>query len=575
MEKNRPKIVKGTPASSGIGMGTVWILEDEETMVRPEKISDDEIQAHLEKYKNAKEAVLQDYHHLKEIADDEDVIAVLESQVQILNDPELNDLIENKISEKKFGVIYSVFSTFNDYIQILETADADWLNDRSIDIISLRDELIHFLQDRRKRFPVPENAVVLAGELSPNVLVHLNRMNVAGIVMEKGGLTSHAVILSQSMGIPSVVGTPWKKYQIHNGTKAILDGSTGDVIFKPSDTQVEEFRRREASEKQKLEKILKWVNKPNKTLCGAGFTLRANIEFSEELPRLSSFGAMGVGLLRTEAILFQAEKFSVDEQVEFYSNVAESCCNDPVTIRLFDAGGDKLTDSFSKEANPFLGWRGVRMLLDENELLQKQIEAIYRVSGKFKGRLKILIPMVSDLDEIIAVKKHIETVKAKLTKEGVSIDPEVPVGIMVEVPSTALLAKEIGKHVDFFSIGTNDLTQYTLAVDRVNEKISHLFQPNHPSIWKLIRMIKEGADYNNIPVSICGEMASDPKVAACLMGFGINDLSMNAGSIPGVKALLCQHSLKDMQELAGLVSKAEAALQITELFSRWGNQIPD
>lgn len=575
MKIHSPKIVEGIPASAGIGIGTVWVLKEEETIVRPEKIDDSEVQQHLKRFQNARKAVIKDYQHLKDIADDEDVAAILEAQIQTLRDPELNSLIEAKISGKNYGVIYAVFSTFNEYIQLMETANSEWLNDRSIDVISIRDQLIHVLQDRRKKHPIPEKAIVLASEVSPTVLVQLSRMEISGIIMEKGGLTSHAVILSQSLGIPCVVGASWKKYQIHNGTEAVLDGNTGEVIFKPLSSQVEEFRQREITQKNKLEKALVWIQKPNKTACGSEFTLRANIEFLEELTRLAPYGAKGIGLLRTETILFQTERFDVDKQVEFYSKVMEASSGEPVTIRLFDAGGDKLLENVDSDANPFLGWRGVRMLLDEEELLKKQLEAIYRVSGNHKGKVKILIPMISEEGEIKSVKNHIEQVKKDLLKKSVEIDSEVPVGIMVEVPSIALMAKEVGRHADFFSIGTNDLTQYTLAVDRVNERISHLFQPNHPSVWKLIKMIKEGADHNKIPVSVCGEMASDPKNAACFMGLGISDLSMNTGAIPGVKAILCKHTLEEMQELTALVLKAGETSQIVELFSHWGNQNPD
>lgn len=573
--KNRSKTIYGTPASNGIGIGTVWILEDEETMVRPEKIRKADIDYHLNKFERAKQAVIRDYQHLKDIADDDDIAAIIEAQIQTLKDPELNKLIRIKVSEKNYGVIFAVFSTFNDYIQLMETASTEWLNERSIDVISIRDQLIHVLQDRRTERNIPEKAIVLAREVSPTVLIQLSQMDVSGIVMEKGGLTSHAVILSQSLGIPCVVGASWKKYQIPKGIEVILDGNKGEVIFKPLASQVKEFKQRSVTQKQKLKKALEWANKKNITSCGAPFTLRANIEFLEELNRLSVYGALGVGLLRTETILFQTEKFDVSDQVEFYSKVVEAGNDEPITIRLFDAGGDKLIENVSSDANPFLGWRGVRMLLDEEELLRKQLEAIYRVSGLYKAKINILIPMISGIEEILSVKKHIADVKAKLQNEIVDFDPDVQIGVMVEVPSTALMAKEVGKHADFFSIGTNDLTQYTLAVDRVNEKISHLFQPCHPSIWKLIKMIKEGADYNNIPVAVCGEMAADPKIAACFMGMGIKDLSMHTGAIPGVKAILCNHTLGQMQELSALVLNAGDTSQVIDIFSNWGSQNPD
>lgn len=573
--KNRSKTIHGTPASNGIGIGTVWILEDDETMVRPEKIREADVGYHLDKFERAKQSVIKDYQHLKDIADDEDIAAIIEAQIQTLEDPELNRQIQSKVSEKNYGVIFAVFSTFNDYIQLMETASTDWLNDRSIDVVSIRDHLIHVLQDRRTERHIPEKAIVLAKEVSPTVLIQLSQMDVSGIIMEKGGLTSHAVILSQSLGIPCVVGAGWKKYQIPKGTKVILDGNNGEIIFKPQTAKVKEFKQRRATQEKKQKKVLEWAKKKNVTACGSPFTLRANIEFLEELKKLNEFGASGVGLLRTETILFQTEKFDVADQVEFYSKVVEAGNDEPTTIRLFDAGGDKLIENISTDANPFLGWRGVRMLLDEEELLRKQLEAIYRVSGLYKAKINILIPMVSGVEEILAVKSHIAAVKEKLESEFVDFDPRVQIGVMVEVPSTALMAKEVGRHTDFFSIGTNDLTQYTLAVDRVNEKISHLFQPCHPSIWKLIKLIKEGADYNNIPISVCGEMAADPKIAACFMGLGIKDLSMHTRAIPEVKAILCNHTIEQMQRLAALVLEAEETSQIIDIFNNWGNQYPD
>jgi phosphoenolpyruvate-protein phosphotransferase (PTS system enzyme I) len=569
MKEHHPKILSGRPAAPGIGIGSAWIMRDRNKPVHPEKISEEEIDEHLLKFESAREFLVGEYEKIKQIPDDYDVVEIIDAQIQTLHDPEVSSSVHRKITEEHYSVGYAIFSTFNEYIQLLEKAGAQWANDRTIDIVSIRDELIQATREKKKEITVKAGEIVFAEDIPPTVMVKLSRIKIAGIVMEKGGLTSHAVILSQSLGIPCVINAHWDRFQIQNGSDVIIDGSTGQVILRPSRKQKQEYRKRREDEISRTKKALEWAKKPNKTKCGAEFTLRANVEFLEELPRLKSHGACGIGLLRTETILFETEEFDVNDQVAFYSKVVESAGGDSVTIRLFDAGGDKLLEDSESEDNPFLGWRGVRMLLDKKELLRKQLEAIYRVSGKFPGKVKVLIPMVSRLEEVNEVKHICKEVQEYLTKNNVPVDTGILIGIMVEVPSIALMAEHVAEYIDFFSLGTNDLTQYTLAVDRGNEKISYLFDSFHPSVWKLIKMTKDAADKKGIPVAICGEMASKPEAAACLIGMGITDLSMNAGSIPLVKSVLCSHSLDEMKKLAESVLKAEELEKVHQLFEKW------
>jgi phosphotransferase system enzyme I (PtsI) len=569
MKDFHTKVFSGRPAAQGIGIGKVWQLREPETTVHPRKISESEIEQNVEKFLKARDLVSNEYEKLKYIPDDDDLEEIINAQIQTIYDPEVTSTIKRKIEDEHFAVEYAIFNTLNDYIQLMENSGTSWARERTIDIVSIRDELIRATKEKKKGYTVKEGEIVFAGEISPTVMVQLSRIKIAGLVMEKGGLTSHAVILSQSLGIPCVINVHWNRYNIHNGSDVIIDGTTGQVIINPSWKQKEEYKRRKEDEKKRFEKALEWANKPNKTNCGAEFTLRANIEFLEELPRLNTHGARGVGLLRTETVLFETAEFDVNKQVEFYGKVLEAANDHSVTIRLFDAGGDKLLDDSDFEDNPFLGWRGVRMLLDKKTFLKNQIEAIYRVSGQFKKKVKILIPMVSRMQEIRSVKRMIQKVKENLRKQEIQFDDDIQLGVMVEVPSIALMAEHVAKHVDFFSIGTNDLTQYTLAVDRGNEKISHLFDSFHPSIWKLIKMTKDAADKHNIPVAVCGEMASKPEAAACLLGMGINDLSMNTGSIPVVKSVLCSHSFQEMKELSENVLKAEDLNKVHQLLDGW------
>lgn len=569
MKDFHTKVFSGRPAAHGIGIGKVWQLREPDTTVHPKKISDSEIEDNLEKFLKARELVGNEYEKLKYIPDDDDLEDIINAQIQTIYDPEVTSSIKQKIEDEHFAVEYAIFNTLNDYIQLMENSGSSWAKDRTIDIVSIRDELIRATKKKKKGYTVKEGEIVFAGEISPTAMVQLSRKKIAGLVMEKGGLTSHAVILSQSLGIPCVINVHWNRYDIQDGSDVIIDGTTGQVIINPSWKQKEEYKRRREDERKRYEKALEWANQPNKTSCGSEFSLRANIEFLEELPRLNSHGAEGIGLLRTETLLFESDEFDVEKQVAFYSKVLDAANDHSVTIRLFDAGGDKLLDDSEFEDNPFLGWRGVRMLLDKKKLLKNQIEAIYRVSGKFEKKVKILIPMVSRMEEIQAVKEIIKQVKEGLSKKGIPFDNDVQLGVMVEVPSIALMSEHVAQHVDFFSIGTNDLTQYTLAVDRGNEKISHLFDSFHPSIWSLIKMTKDAADKYNIPVAICGEMASKPEAAACLLGLGIKDMSMNTGSIPIVKSVLCSHSFKEMNELSDKVLQAADLSEVHELLDDW------
>ena len=569
MKEHQPKILSGKPAAQGIGIGTVWILPDENKAIRPEKIKKNEIEKHLNKFESAREYLTIEYEKLKNIPADYELAEIIDAQIQTLNDPEVKLSIEKKIRVDYYTVEYAIFSTFNEYIQLLQVANAKWANERMIDVVSIRDEMIEATWEKKKDFDVKEGQVVFATDISPTNMVKLSHIKISGIVMKKGGFTSHAVILSQSLGIPCVINANWDRLSLKKGYDVIIDGSTGQVILWPSWNQTAEYRKRRLDGLVRYEKALEWAQKANRTTCGYPFVLRANVEFLEELPRLESHGAKGIGLLRTETLLFEAEEFDVNQQVNFYRNVAKASKSGSVTIRLFDAGGDKILENSDFESNPFLGWRGVRMLLDKKDLLKNQLEAIYRVSGEFPGKLKILIPMVSRLEEILAVKKLSKTVQRALSKKSVHFDEGVKIGVMVEVPSIALTAGRIAKHCDFFSIGTNDLTQYTLAVDRGNERISYLFDSFHPAIWKLIKMTKDAADRHGIPVAICGEMASKPEAAACFLGMGINDLSMNTASLPAVKSVLCSHARKEMEKLSADVLKSEALKEIHELLEPW------
>ena len=560
---------EGVPAAGGIGIGKTHILEERQNEVSPEKIHQDDVQLNVEKCNRAFEALKEEFVKLKDTATGE-VADIIDAQIESLKDPELYKTILHKIESERYEAEYAIYSTLNEYIHIMENADAEWLNERTIDLIAIRDQLIDVARNKKQVEDLAPGSVVFATNISPTSMIELSRNSIAGLVMQKGGLTSHAVILAQSLDIPCVIGVEWKAKRFKNEEEVIVDGDLGSVVIHPPENERDIYRKREKKQKEQAEKILQISKQPSETACGKKFKLQANVEFLEELPKVKTHGAEGVGLLRTETILFQKTGFEVNAQLDFYRKVVEASGHSDVTIRLFDAGGDKILDGMDTESNPFLGWRGIRMLLDENELLGNQLEAIYRLSGEYKGRIKLLAPMVSCISEIHKLKKRIGNVKDLLTAEKIKFDQKLPIGVMIEVPSTALMADRVAKEVDFFSIGTNDLTQYTLAVDRGNEKISALYQPYHPAVWKLIKMTLDGAKKSNIPVTVCGEMASKPKAAACLFGLGIENLSMTTGALPKVKSLLCSQNMNDMKSFSEQVMKANSPDEVLILMNKFG-----
>lgn len=565
----KARTLLGTPGAGGRGVGRPVVINTEKKIVKPEKVDEGKVDEEVELIERALDELTKEFEVLKNISKEEDVADVMESQVQFLHDPELKKSILANIKKKKFKAVYAVFSSFNDYIQLLENAQANWLKDRSIDIASIRDQLIDTVRNRQPDYIHADNGVIFAEELSPTEMIKLSRFDLAGIVTEKGGLTSHVVILAQSLGIPCVIGVDWQRMRPDEFEFVMIDGDVGSVLFDPTDQLKEDVKSYKREKLREHEIALQWASKPNETTCGSSFSIRGNVEFISELPRVKTHGASGIGLLRTETILFETGGFDVQTQVDFYRQVAEASGEDPVIIRLFDAGGDKLPENHEVEHNPFLGWRGIRMLLDKPDLLRQQYEAILRVSAGFMGKIKILVPMISHMHQIEQARAILEDVKEKLQQSGVAFDSEIPFGIMIEVPGIAIMAKEAAEEVDFFSIGTNDLTQYMLAVDRGNSKISSLYQPSHPSIWRVINSVIKAADEAGIPISICGEMASNPLYAACFLGMGLKDLSMTTNSIPAVKKMLCSHTLKEFELIADQVLQARTFSDVNLIFNEW------
>lgn len=560
--------ISGAPACPGIVIGNTSIYQRVRPAVSDAQISDDEAEEHIQRFYDALDVAEKELQLLLEKTDFEDTTDLIQMQIAILKDPELHERVEQEISANNKPVDSAVESIFRSYLQIINQNHGETFQDKTVDISDIRDRLLQILHD--KRDDISEGTILVARELSPREIISFSNRDIKGLITDRGGATSHAAIIARSMNIPTVVGAKKATEIISSNDKVVLDGRNGEIVVHPNDDTCAKYKSLMEQQSKRQSNFESLCKKPNKTSDGKLFSLQANVEFTEELSIANKYKAEGVGLLRTESIYLSRKDFqNLDRQVAFYTSILELIAPHSVTIRLFDVGGDKFFGDESNEQNPFLGWRGIRMLLEKKDLLKNQLRAIFKTSGNFMGRIRILVPMVSTLEEVNRLKYIIDEVQQELISEGITIDQHIPVGLMVEVPSVAIKADLFARHTDFLSIGTNDLTQYSLAVDRGNERISNLYDQRHPAIWRLIKEVADAGKRNNVPVSVCGELASDPISACCLLGLGIESLSMNSVALPLVKQMLRSYSYPEMEALAKKVLEAGTLDEIDNLFSNW------
>ncbi|MCG8373203.1 MAG: phosphoenolpyruvate--protein phosphotransferase, partial [Balneolales bacterium] len=499
--------VKGLTGSDGIAIGSVLVVNEKKKVVQPTKIRSTEIRLHLERFAKAKERAVQELDAILQNLDSSSA-EIIEAQKHIISDEEIVRRVNHLIEIQSFSVDFAIYDTFSGFIERLKESGSELFQQRIIDLENLRDRLIALSCENENQINVEKGAILIAKEISPTDLVSYHEKGVTGLVLDKGGITSHAAIIAQSLNLPCIVSAKRAVKSSLNTKKAILNATEGRLILNPDKETLAEFKNR-IKEANKQQRATLRTSDRSETKDGKPFTLSANMEFVQEIPFVKKSKAKGIGLLRTEALLYGGIENRKEEKQDQFYNIILHKTKGPVTIRLFDVGGDKLSVVAKEEDNPFLGWRGIRMLLDEKEILHTQLRSVLKVSGKYPGRVRILVPMVSSVEEIRQVKSEMEFVERQLLEEGVPTDTKIKIGVMVEVPSVAMLAKHFAKEVDFFSVGTNDLTQYTLAVDRGNERISSLYQHYHPSVWQLIKVTHEAALEQGIEMSVCGELAGD------------------------------------------------------------------
>lgn len=561
----REKKLSGIPASPGITIGKATIVKSTHTKMEDfaGRVENPEIE--VKRFEEAVEGVKNRITTIKESMDSSSpAFSVFDFYQELLEDNSIINICKDKIKEGKTKAEAGIHATITDIIKNYSQSDDRFFLERMQDLKDLTRLLIAELQNEDLDIiRGDEPQIIVAKNLAPSQTALFTRDKVLGFVTDAGGKTSHTAIMAKSLGIPAVVGTRTATLFIKDGDTVIIDGKEGLVIVNPSPPVLRKYK----SKKKRYDKITKDLIEQSKlpavTKDGYKVTLSCNIELAREVKQVKECGGEGIGLYRTEFLfLNRTDVPSEDEQFEIYKMVVEEMNPHPTVIRTIDLGGDKFMfyADTPKELNPFLGWRAIRFCLERTDIFKAQLRAILRASAF--GDAKVMFPLVSDIHELRRAKMIVKEVKDELKKRRIKFNREIEVGIMVEVPSTAVLAHLFAKEVDFFSIGTNDLIQYTLAVDRVNERISYLYDPYHPAVLNLIHRVIDSAHKNRIWVGVCGEMAGDPISTLLLVGMGVDELSASPTNIPAVKYAIRSVEFSELREIALKALKMATAMEI-------------
>jgi len=503
---------------------------------------------------------------------------ILDSCLMILKDSMLTDSTIQRISNDKINAEWALQKSVEDISQVFDQIDDDYIKSRINDVENVTERVLRNLSGKAQENleGISERVIIVAHDLSPADMTELNIDKVMGFITNVGGKTSHTAIMAQALELPAVMGLESATDQVEDGDLLILDGNTGDVIINPDDIEINNYKKKQIQHEEYKSLIVKTSHLPATTLDGHRIVIKANVEFFEEVMSVRDYGGEGVGLFRTELLYLKSKVFPTEEELfEDYREVVETIAPDPVTIRTLDLGGDKFDSKLeiSKETNPALGLRAIRLCLKETEMFKTQLRAILRAS--IYGEVQIMFPMISGLQEVLDAKKILGQAKEDLNREKIEYDHEIKVGIMIEIPSAVTMAEVLAKHVDFFSIGTNDLIQYALAIDRINEHVAYMYQPFHPAILKMIQQVVNAARNAGINVSLCGEMAGDPLCVPILLSIGINELSMNARTIPVIKKIIRSISIEETRADFENVIELSTAEEVREyIFDRMKTKIP-
>lgn len=548
-------MASGTGASAGIGIGKVVILKEEALVIRRETVAD--AAAEKERFKKAVEKSIEDTQALAaDMAEriGEKEAEILNGHLMLLQDPMMTMEIEGKIDGEKLCSEAAIEDVCTMYADMFASMDDELMQQRAADMRDIKTRMQKVLLGVKSVdvSALPKGSVLVAEDLTPSVTAGINPENVTGIVTELGGRTSHSAILSRALEIPAVVAAAGILSQVADGDEIILDGESGEIFVKPDESVKKEYEAKRASYLAEKEELKKYIGKETITKDGVKVEVAANIGRPEDVERVLSYDAEGIGLFRTEFLFMDRTSMPTEEeQFEAYRKVAVAMNGKPVIIRTLDIGGDKEIPymGLKKDENPFLGYRAIRFCLDrKDDIYRPQLRALLRASAF--GAIKIMVPMVTCVEEYREAKALIHEIMAELDQKGIAYNKDIQVGIMVETAAASLMADVFAREVDFFSIGTNDLTQYTMSVDRGNDKVSYLYSTFNPAVLRSIRHIIECGRKEGIMVGMCGEAASDPLMIPLLVAFGLNEFSMSASAVLRARKLITECDSRELQEMA-------------------------
>ena len=574
-------ILVGIAAAPGIAISRSYLVSRDRMAVIERRISVEEVEPEVSAFRQAVEKSKAQLIEVREQADDKELsehLYIIDTHLLILQDEMLIGETLRLISDKLINAEGALNRVLRKIRRVFDKISDEYLRERHSDIDSIGDRLMRNLlgETRESLAEVDEQVIVVSHDLSPADTVQIDKTKVVGFVTDIGGRTSHTAILARSMGIPAVLGLETVTSLVPNGVPMIIDGSTGTVVLKPSQETFRDYLQKKRDYDYQETELHKFRNLAAETLDGFSLALRGNIDFVEEIAAAREHGAQGIGLFRTEFLFMSGEgPPSEDEQLEVYRSAVEQMAPYPVTIRTLDVGGDKFVPEFnlSDEVNPAMGLRAVRFSLKEVNLFKTQLRAILRASES--GPIRIMFPMISGIAEVRACKQFLERERQDLLAAGIPCGDQIEVGIMIETPAAVLIADLLAKEVDFFSVGTNDLIQYCLAIDRGNEHVAYLYEPMHPAVLQALLRVCKAAKSAGIEVGMCGEMAGEDLYALVLIALGFDELSMNAANISRVKRIMRQVKYTEvLQILENLLTLATAEEVATALEGEMRQRYP-
>jgi len=564
-------MISGIPASPGIVFGKALVLKEEKIVLDMQKIKESQIDAEIVRFYEGRSAAVEQLNSIKDRAYaslGEEKAAIFEGHLMILEDEELEEEILDYLRSNKVNAAVAANVIIDQQVAMLSEIDDEYLKERAGDIRDIGNRLIKNILGMHivDLGEINEEAILVAYDLTPSETAQLNLDKVLGFVTDIGGRTSHTSIMARSLELPAIVGTNNVTELVNTGDFLILDALNNAVYVNPSQDEIQRLKTLQAKLAEEKAELAKLKDLPALTLDGHRVDVVANIGTIRDVEGAERNGAEGVGLYRTEFLFMDRDQLPTEEeQFIAYKEVVEAMNGNLVILRTMDIGGDKELPylNLPKEMNPFLGWRAIRIALDRREILNAQLRAVLRASAY--GRLAVMFPMIISVEEIRELKSVIEELKVELRNEGKDFDENIQIGVMVETPSAAVNAKFLAKEVDFFSIGTNDLTQYTLAVDRGNELISHLYNPMSPSVLSLIKQVIDASHAEGKWTGMCGELAGDENATILLLGMGLDEFSMSAISVPRIKKLIRNVNYQDAKHLAEKALQQPTAAEIERL----------